>query len=86
MKATTVFLIPLTIVNVLRNGLQGMGYGFLPMMAGVAELVGCATVAIVASHYHSYTGICFAHPAAWVLASALLLVTYARIMKQYKEK
>lgn len=81
MKATTVFLIPLTIVNVFRNGIQGMGYGFLPMMAGVAELIGRSIVAITATHFHSYTGICFAHPAAWVLASALLLFMYYRIMK-----
>lgn len=35
-----IFMIPLAIVNIYRNGIQGMGYGLLPMMAGVAELVG----------------------------------------------
>ncbi len=81
MKVTTAFLIPLTIVNVFRNGIQGMGYGFLPMMAGVAELIGRSITAVIATHYHSYTGICFAHPAAWMLASTLLLITYVRVMK-----
>lgn len=28
------FFIPLMVVNVYRNGIQGMGYGFLPMLAG----------------------------------------------------
>lgn len=82
MKMTMAFLVPLTVVNVFRNGLQGMGYGLLPMMAGVAELVGRSVTAIIASHYRSYTGICFAHPAAWILASALLLTTYYVIMKK----
>lgn len=40
MKYTALFLIPLTVVNVYRNGIQGMGYGLLPMTAGIAELVG----------------------------------------------
>ena len=31
------FFIPLTVVNVYRNGIQGMGFGILPMMAGVAD-------------------------------------------------
>ena len=40
LKCVAAFFIPLTVVNLYRNGLQGMGFGFLPMMAGVAELVG----------------------------------------------
>ena len=39
LKCVAAFFIPLTVVNLYRNGLQGMGFGFLPMMAGVAELV-----------------------------------------------
>ena len=31
--------IPLAVVNIYRNGIQGLGYGLLPMMAGVAEPV-----------------------------------------------
>ncbi len=40
--------VPLTIVNVYRNGIQGIGYGFLPMMAGVAELSGRGIMAVIA--------------------------------------
>ena len=40
LKCIGVFFIPLAIVNIYRNGIQGLGYGFLPMMAGVAELIG----------------------------------------------
>lgn len=32
-KCVALFFIPLYFVNVLRNGIQGMGYGLLPMMA-----------------------------------------------------
>lgn len=84
LKCVSAFFIPLTIVNVYRYGLQGMGYGFLPMLAGVAELVGRGVVAVAAAERRSYPGVCMASPAAWVLAGALLLVMYFRIMRKYR--
>ena len=60
--------IPLAVVNIYRNGIQGLGYGLLPMMAGVAELVGRGAVAVAAAKQRSYTGACMASPAAWILA------------------
>ena len=83
MKYTALFLIPLTVVNVYRNGIQGMGYGLLPMTAGIAELMGRGSVALIAIHYHSYAGVCLASPMAWILASALLLTMYFAIMKKH---
>lgn len=85
LKCVGLFFIPLTVVNVYRNGIQGMGFGILPMMAGVAELIGRGVVAIGAAHYKSYVGVCLASPAAWVLAGGLLLVMYFHIMKRYTE-
>lgn len=86
MRCSALFFIPLAIVNLYRNGLQGMGFGIMPMMAGVAELVGRGASAMAASHYNSYTGICMASPIAWILAAALLLIMYSLIMKKYKTK
>ena len=34
LKCIGFFFIPLNIVNAYRNGLQGLGYGLLPMTAG----------------------------------------------------
>ena len=73
--------IPLAVVNIYRNGIQGLGYGLLPMMAGVAELVGRGAVAVAAAKQRSYTGVCMASPAAWIPAGSLLLVMYYYIMK-----
>lgn len=82
LKCAGVFFIPLAIVNLYRNGIQGMGFGLLPMMAGIAELLGRGVTAIAASHYKSYFGICMASPVAWILASALLIVMYFYIVKR----
>lgn len=76
-----IFFIPLAVVNIYRNGIQGLGYGLLPMMAGVAELVGRGVVAVIAAGRKSYLGVCLASPAAWVLASALLIAMYYYIVK-----
>lgn len=76
-----IFFLPLMVVNVFRNGIQGMGYGFLPMLAGVAELAGRGIMAVIAARQKSYVGVCLASPAAWVLAGGLLLGVYFLIMQ-----
>ena len=81
LKCVGIFFIPLAIVNIYRNGIQGLGYGLLPMMAGVAELVGRGTAAVIAAGQRSYLGVCLASPAAWVLAAALLIGMYYYVVK-----
>lgn len=85
-KCTGVFLIPLHFVNVLRNGIQGMGYGVLPMMAGVAELTGRGVTAMAAAMRKSYLGACLASPVAWIFATALLFFMYSYVMKDMRKK
>lgn len=81
-----VTFIPLAVVNIYRNGIQGMGYALLPMMAGVAELVGRGSVALVSARMGSYLGACLASPVAWILAGGLLLVMYFGIMRTHREE
>ena len=80
LKCAGAMFIPLAVVNIYRNGIQGMGYALLPMMAGVAELIGRGAVALISSRQGSYLGTCMASPAAWILAGALLLAMYFGIM------
>lgn len=82
LRCISIFFVPLLIVNIYRNGIQGMGYGLLPMTAGIAELVGRAVVAKVAASHSSYFGICLASPAAWILAGILLIVMYYCVIRQ----
>ena len=86
LRCAAVSFVFLAVVNIYRNGIQGMGYGILPMTAGIAELIGRCGAALAASHYKSFLGICMASPVAWVLASILLLGMYFRIMHEYKLK
>lgn len=85
-KCVAVFFIPLHFVNALRNGIQGMGYGLLPMLAGVAELAGRGITAMIAAAHKSYFGACMASPMAWVLAGSLLIGMYFYVMKDMKKR
>ena len=76
LKCVGISFIPLVFVNVYRNGIQGMGFGLLPMTAGVAELIGRSVMAVAAAWLGSYVGMCFAAPMAWVLAGGLLVAMY----------
>ena len=68
LKCAGIFFIPLAVVNIYRNGIQGLGYGLLPMMAGVAELIGRGAVSVIAAEQKSYLGVCLASPAAYFWA------------------
>lgn len=86
LKCVSLFFIPLAVVNVYRNGIQGMGFGVAAMMGGVAELAGRGVAATVASGSRSYLGICMASPVAWLLAGVSFLVMYWCIMRSFKKK
>lgn len=86
LRCVGISFIPLVFVNVYRNGIQGMGFGLLPMTAGIAELIGRSAAAVTASYFGSYVGMCFAGPVAWVLAGSLLLVMYFHIMKRFRTR
>lgn len=86
LRCVGMFMIPLYVVNCYRNGFLGMGYGLLPMLSGVAELIGRGVMAVVAADARSYTMACMASPFAWIVATVLLIVLYFYVMKDMKRK
>ena len=70
------FFPSLLIIFIFRNSLQGLGYSREAMLAGVFELIGRVIVASFLVERFGFTAACFASPAAWVAADALLLTLY----------
>lgn len=75
-NAIAPFYVPLSMIFVFRNILQGIGKGFVPLMAGVGELILRAVGALVFAPILGYLGVCLAGPAAWVGAAVPLMLAY----------
>ena len=80
------FMLILGTIFIYRNILQGMGFGFVPMMAGAAELAARTAAAFTARHFGSFEGICWADPLAWVAAASPLVITYLWRMKKLERE
>ena len=68
-------------IFVFRNALQGMGYGLVPMLGGVFELVARATIVLLVAGRTSFAGVCLADPMAWIAALIPLIPYYFYVMK-----
>ena len=69
-----------------RNTLQGMGYGLVPMLGGVFELVARAGIVVLIAGHTSFAGVCLADPTAWIAALIPLVPYYFHVMKKYKNR
>lgn len=68
-----------------RNALQGLGYGLVPMLGGVFELIArAAVVAVVVPLGFGYIGVCAADPAAWLAALIPIVPYYFYKMRKIK--
>lgn len=81
-----IFYIPLGMIFIYRNILQGAGYSFAPMMGGAVELICRSIVAFIAAKSMSYVGICMANVTAWLVTGIYLMISYIVIMKRIEKK
>jgi len=72
----------LSMLLIYRNVLQGMGHSFIPMMAGVAELILRIIGAFILARYFGYLGVCLSHPLAWIGATLILWIDYLLVMRK----
>lgn len=77
-----IFFVPLGMIFIYRNAMQGCGYSLLPMLGGVVELVCRATMAFVAAYYQSYLGVCFGNASAWLVTGIYLAIAYIFVMRR----
>lgn len=81
------FYIPLGLIFVYRNALQGLGNGFVPMMGGVFELVARGLVIFLLFEQLQFVGVVLADPIAWISALIPLIPFYYWYMnKTIKEQ
>lgn len=72
------------ILFVMRNTLQGLGFTYANSIAGIGEFFGRLSVAFILTPMLGFDAVCYAGPAAWLLADIPLIIIY--IFKQSKFK
>lgn len=83
------FYFPLALVNIVRFMIQGMGFGFFAILAGVLEMVARTLVGMVFVPIFGYNAACFASPLAWIFADCFLIPAYFVVwnrMKRHQEQ
>ena len=81
---TALFYPALFVIFIYRNVLQSMGKGFMPLMAGVFELIARTLAAYTLPFVLGYKGICLAGPLAWLVAAIPLFIAYSVIIRRFK--
>lgn len=69
-------------VNLFRFTIQGLGYSNLAVIAGVFEMIARGGVALGLVPVLGFTAVCYASPAAWVLADLFLVPCYFYCVKK----
>ena len=80
------FYVPLAFVNIVRFLIQGMGFSQIAVFAGVFEMAARAFVALCLVPVFGYNAVCFASPAAWVLADMFLIPAFFGCFVRVKRK
>ncbi len=86
LKYNSLFYFFLAFVNIVRFMIQGMGYSFLAITAGVFEMIARSVVGFVFVDRYGFEAACLANPAAWVAADAFLLLAFILIVRREKRK
>jgi putative MATE family efflux protein len=76
LKINSIFYIPLGLIMVYRNSVQGLEFGVPAMLAGVFELVGRGAVCFGLLDIMGFNAVSIASPVAWIAADILLIPTY----------
>ena len=73
------------VLFVMRNTLQGLGFTYSNSIAGVGEFFGRISVAFILTPLLGFDAVCYAGPAAWLLADIPLIIIYLGKQRQFKK-
>lgn len=78
--------VPLGMIFLYRNALQGMGNGYVPFFGGILELIGRSVAALFLTGPFGFWGIAAAGPLAWVGSGIPLCILYFIEIKRISRK
>ena len=68
----------------MRNTLQGLGFTYANSIAGIGEFFGRLAIAFVLTPALGFDAVCYAGPAAWLLADIPLIIIYLYKSRKFK--
>ena len=80
------FYLLLALVNIVRFTIQGMGFSYLAILAGVCEMAARSVVGIFFVPLIGYKAACFASPMAWLCADLFLIPAFMYASKTLKRR
>ena len=84
LNTSAMFFPFLYVIFLYRNALQGVGKTFLPLMAGVLELVIRTVASLTLPRRYGYDGVIVSDVLAWVGACIMLIISYMIQMPKVK--
>lgn len=73
------------ILFVMRNTLQGLGFTYANSVAGIGEFFGRLSIAFILAPALGFDAVCYAGPAAWLLADIPLILIYLHKARQFRK-
>lgn len=87
LKWVDAFYILLVVLEIMRFGMQGMGFATYALISGFMEMIGRILAASVAVPLLGFTGACLGSPAAWIIDDIVLVpACFLCIRHLYKER
>lgn len=82
----SLFYVLLSLVNIVRFMIQGLGYSSFAILAGVCEMFARGIVGFFLVPTYGYLFVTIASPIAWLFADLFLIPAYLYVMKRLKHK
>ena len=76
----------LSLVNIVRFMIQGLGFTQQAIFAGMFEMVARCLIAFVVVDYFAYNAICVSNPIAWIAADLFLIPAYFHDLKKLRRQ
>ena len=76
----------LSLVNIIRFLIQGMGFPTFAILAGVFEMLARGAVGFLLVPVLGFTGVALGNPLAWLLADAFLIPAYFHVRRTLEKQ
>lgn len=76
----------LSLVNILRFLIQGVGFPTFAILAGVFEMFARSFAGFILVPIFGFTAACFGNPFAWLMADVFLIPAYFHVIKKLQER